>query len=64
MSPLFFYGAGKDAVSIAVHYNDFVKLYKEAGETHVIDLITDQGTQSVLVHDMQQDPVSNKVIHS
>lgn len=61
--PAVYYGGGAESTSIAVDYLEFVKLYREAGESTLIDLITESGTESVLVQDLQQDPVSGKVIH-
>ena len=61
--PAVYYGGGVDSTPITVDYLEFVKLYKEAGESSLIDIDTASGSQSVLVQDLQQDPVSGKVIH-
>jgi large subunit ribosomal protein L25 len=61
--PAVYYGTGKDAVSIAVPMRDFVKVWKQAGETTAVAL--DFGTDKVttLIHDMQHDPITNAPMH-
>lgn len=58
------YGGGKENYSLTVAYKDFLKLYKEAGTSSLIDLILDgKNIGKVLVHDIQLDPVTNKIAH-
>lgn len=61
--PAVYYGAGKDSVALTVSLRDFVKVYKEAGETTAITL--DLGSEKVttLVHDMQHDPITDMPTH-
>lgn len=61
--PAVYYGAGKEAAAITVEYGDFIKMYREAGESTMITLKTDAGDMPVLVQDIQLDPVSNKITH-
>lgn len=61
--PAVFYGPKDPATSISISYADFIKIYKEAGESTVITLETPAGKKSVLVQDFQIDPVSDKVFH-
>jgi large subunit ribosomal protein L25 len=61
--PAVFYGAGAESTPITLNYNDFVKVYREAGESTMITLKTGAGNKQALVQDMQQDAVSGKVIH-
>ncbi len=48
MIPAVYYGAGKDAVSIAVPVKEFTKVFKEAGENTAVTL-TIAGKKSALL---------------
>lgn len=61
--PAVVYGLGNPSINLEIGYNDFVKLYKEAGETTLINLKFDNTSKKVLVKDIQKNPVSGKVIH-
>ena len=61
--PAVYYMAGKETASAVVDYNDFIKLYREAGESTMITLKTPEGDEQALVQDFQLDPVSGKVLH-
>ncbi len=58
------YGPGLEPVSLAFDYNEFLKLYNEAGEASIIDLSIDGGAPlKVLIQDLQHDPVKGVVTH-
>ena len=61
--PAVFYGFKKESTPISVPGVEFIKLFREAGETTAITL--DMGTEKVsaLVHDMQRDPVTGTPTH-
>lgn len=61
--PAVVYGLGNPSISLEIGYNEFVKVYKAAGQTSLIDLKFDGKTKKVLVKELQKDPVSGKVIH-
>ena len=62
--PAVIYGAGGEADSLSLVYGEFVKLFDEAGESSLIDLTVDnKDAGKILVHDVQYDPVSGKIIH-
>lgn len=62
--PAVLYGQGLETVSLMVNYNPFMKLYNEAGEASLIDLVIDGGKPvKVLIQDLQQDPVKGVVTH-
>ena len=63
MIPAVYYGAGKDAVSIAVPAKDFIKVYKEAGENTAVTLTIGGEKISTIIHGMQRDAVSGDVLH-
>ncbi|MFH2018975.1 MAG: 50S ribosomal protein L25, partial [bacterium] len=62
--PGVYYGAGKEAVSIDLNLPEFIKLFKETGESSLIDLNLDgKNVGKALVQHVQYDPVSERVIH-
>ncbi len=61
--PAVFYGFGKESTPVSVPSMDFIKLFKQAGETTAITL--DLGSEKVptLIHDIQRDPVTGEPTH-
>lgn len=57
---------GKDVKSIAVQlpYKEFEKVYKEAGETGLIDVQVDGEIKSSLIHNVQKDYLNNLALHT
>lgn len=61
--PAVYYGQGKTTRPIALNYQKFKKVFDKAGENTIIDLVIDGKSSPVLVHDVQYDPVSDKISH-
>lgn len=61
--PAVFYGFGKESTPISVPGVEFIKLFREAGETSAITLDMGSEKVSALVHDMQRDPVTGEYTH-
>ncbi|MFA6423695.1 MAG: 50S ribosomal protein L25 [Candidatus Magasanikbacteria bacterium] len=62
--PAVTYGAGNETVSLDLNYADFLKLYKQAGDSSLIDLEIDgKGVGKVLVHEVQYNPVKDTPTH-
>jgi large subunit ribosomal protein L25 len=62
--PATVYGKGADAESLSLEYSHFTKLYKQAGEASLIDLLIEgQDKGKVLIQEVQYDPVSDRVLH-
>ncbi|MBI5728882.1 MAG: 50S ribosomal protein L25 [Candidatus Magasanikbacteria bacterium] len=62
--PAVVYGAGGKSDSLALEPAEFLKLYKQAGGSSLIDLSVDGATVGkVLVQAVQHDPVSDRIIH-
>lgn len=62
--PAEFYGKGVKNTSIQLNYGAFRRLFKTAGKNTVIELSVDgKAKHNVLVHDIQRDPISDKLIH-
>lgn len=57
---------GKDVKSLAVQvsYKDFEPVYKEAGETGLVDLQVDGATRPVLIHNVQLDYLTYTPVHA
>ena len=62
--PAVVYGAGEESMAIEVGVKDFEKTLKEAGESTVVTLTVDGDEKSVLIHDVDVDPVSNQPRHA
>lgn len=62
--PAVVYGHNIPSKMIKVSYNDFQKVLEKTGESTLIDLKIDQEKPvSVLIQDVQLDPVKDKIIH-
>lgn len=61
--PAVVYGSGLESTPLTIDLVEFVKVYKEAGETSLIDLKFNGSNEKVLVKSMQLDPVSLNPIH-
>lgn len=57
--PANIYGKDFKSVSVQVPLKDFEKVYKEAGETGVVDLELDTKTIPVLIHNVDTDYLNN-----
>jgi large subunit ribosomal protein L25 len=63
MIPAVYYGAGSDAVSIAVPVKEFTKVLKEAGETTAVILTIGGEKISTIIHDLQYNHITGTVTH-
>ncbi len=61
--PVVAYGSGENAESLFVSQIDFLKLWKEAGETTMITLEAPDFKKDVLIQDVTYDPVKDTPIH-
>lgn len=61
--PAIIYGKNYKNVNLALDEVTFNRIYKEAGSSNLIDLIFDGESAKVLVHDVQQHPVSEEILH-
>lgn len=57
------YGKGIKSLSVGVPMDTFLSVYKEAGETHLLDLSCNGKTYPALIHFVQKHPASRKIIH-
>lgn len=63
MVPAVVYGARVENTSISVSSIDFIKAFKEAGESSTLMLDIEGKKIDVLIHDVQVDPVKGFPIH-
>ena len=59
------YGPGVKNASIEVDYKDFQKIFKQAGESSLIELKVEgeKEKRPVLIHEVQRDAITDKFIH-
>jgi len=61
--PAIFYGKKEKSTPISVKFLDFEKIFKEAGESTVVHLDGTGIDVEVLIHEVDSDPVTDKVRH-
>lgn len=57
------YGHGVKNQHVLVNAREFVKAFREAGETTVLQLTLGKEKKSVMVHDIQRNPLTQDVSH-
>lgn len=62
--PAVFYGKKEASTPISLRLVDFLKVWKEAGESTVVTLDTSEGSKESLIHDVSLDAVSGKPLHA
>jgi large subunit ribosomal protein L25 len=50
--PAVFYGKKEESTPISIPMADFLRVWKQAGESSVISLETPEGTKDSLIHDI------------
>ncbi len=61
--PAVFYGRKEASTPISVKMTDFLKVFKEAGESSVVTLSVDGESHDALIHDVATDAVTGQVVH-
>ena len=61
--PCVYYGPKEKPVLVNVIKSEFMKVWKEAGESTVVTLNTGKSEVEVLIHDLSFDPVRSDVTH-
>lgn len=62
--PAVLYGPKEKSIPLSLVLKDFKKIWQEAGESSVIELITDGKKKNILIHEVALDPVSDEPIHA
>lgn len=61
--PAVFYGSGQASTPITINEKDFLKIYRNVGETGVIKLQIDGQELDSMIYDFQLHPVKHSVTH-
>ena len=61
--PAVVYGKDVPSTSINVNLSEFIKLYRQTGQNHIITLSVDKKKYPVLVHEAQRHPVKGDFLH-
>ena len=61
--PAVVFGKDMNSTNISLDYNTFDKVYKESGETDLIDIKIGDKKIKVLIKDVQLDPISGRISH-
>lgn len=61
--PAVLYGPKIKTLSLEVDSEKFEKVYQEGGESSLISLEIDEKKFPVLIHEIQRDPLSEKILH-
>ncbi len=62
--PANIYGKGIKSVAVQTPYADFMAIYKEVGETGVVDVELDGKIHPVLIHNLQKEYMTKTPIHA
>lgn len=62
--PANIYGKGVKSVSVQLPYKEFEKVYKEAGETGIVDVEVAGEIRPSLIHNVQQDYYKHVLLHA
>lgn len=62
--PVVVYGNKKDNLNLKVQYQEFERIFRQAGESQVLGLDVNGSEIPVLIHDVQHDALTGKIIHA
>ncbi|AKP75096.1 MULTISPECIES: 50S ribosomal protein L25/general stress protein Ctc [Priestia] len=62
--PAVVYGNKTESTPIYLNSADFIKTIREAGRNGVLTLQVDKQKYSVMLHDIQTDPLKNEIVHA
>jgi len=61
--PAVIYGEKEKNISLSINYEEFRRIFKQAGENTIIKLKIGDKIKNILIHDVAKDPVTDKFIH-
>ena len=61
--PAVVYGAGEKGVSLEISEKDFEKVFREAGESTLVELEIGEEKKNVLIHEVAFDPIKDTPLH-
>ncbi|MEN9551942.1 MAG: hypothetical protein RI935_319 [Candidatus Parcubacteria bacterium] len=59
-----YYGAHAKSTPILIDAAEFNKIFKKAGESTSITLVTEHGEETAMIHDVQRHPVKYTITHA
>lgn len=62
--PANLFGKGFKSLAVQMDQKEFKKLFKQAGETGVVEVAVKDQKYPVLIHNVQKDPVTGQAIHA
>ncbi|MEX0919507.1 MAG: 50S ribosomal protein L25 [Parcubacteria group bacterium] len=62
--PAVFYGKKEASTPVSIPQIDFLKVWREAGESSVVTLETPNGAKDTLIHDVDVDPITGAPRHA
>jgi len=63
MVPAIVYGKHQESILIKMGNSDFLRTFRKAGESHIINLKIEKKEVEVLIHEIQREPVSGDFLH-
>jgi large subunit ribosomal protein L25 len=64
LMPATIYGKNVKSQSVSLKMDEFLKVFREAGESGLVELSLTGGTKPVLIHNVQKDPVTGFSLHA
>lgn len=61
--PAVVYSRGGETVSVSVDSSEFLRVYKSAGSSSLLNLEIEGETIPAIIKEMQRDPVKNQILH-
>lgn len=63
LTPAVLYGHGIKSVSLSLNTQEFIRVFKAAGETSLLQIAIGGKKHNVLIHDLARDPLSGEILH-
>lgn len=64
MIPATMYGKKVKSTSLSIKADEFNKVFRDAGESGLVELALSGQTKPVLIHNVQLDPVTDTILHA
>mgnify|MGYP003393824127 CR=1 FL=1 len=61
--PAIIYGAGESGLMLQISERDFEKVFKQAGESTLVEVEIGNEKRNVLIHDVSLDPIKDRPMH-
>lgn len=61
--PAEIYGHGFENIHVSIPFNDFLKVFKEAGESSLISVSVDGKSFPAIIYEVQKDVLGDNIIH-